>query len=535
MNARGSRNNRNSKSSVKQAKKSVFLPPLPRLGPKVKKCVFLPPLPLLGSKGTKRKAQEQKQKQPLRSSPKAKLASSQRLPLPQRKSKPKLKPSKKRGVFLPPPPKLIRPASKKLASNVFLAKPPLLTTKEKNQDVSTTRTKTPIPKASHPIANPQMGNNNATVTGKPIKQIHLQPVEVAACPVPTSTGDRVIPMRPINSRERHHRGSDRRHEDRDSRNYRNDTDRVAHHKDINYRRAENDRRDGSYREAGNSRSYTRDRRISKRSVKDRDSRRDNIDSRDSREERSRGYSDRDRRHSETDKRHHKNAEARSGGKPASIVKRRDEICKFFRTGHCRRGDNCTFSHDLKSEACLYFRAGNCTLGSACKYSHDPAVVQAAIKAEEDEKLAIIRAAEKEAEKLAAKTPALPPALQAQIDASKELFVTTASSSSGGLETRGYVPTSISDYDIDDQPVVTEKEEDVESVLITPGGHSASSSLLPTPGSMSRTSTYVSPFSRVNSSPLAPPVIPQVVKKVEKIVVEVTPEKKSSWELLKAAQ
>lgn len=48
-----------------------------------------------------------------------------------------------------------------------------------------------------------------------------------------------------------------------------------------------------------------------------------------------------------------------------------ELCKYFKSESCAKGDLCTFSHDLKLETCLFFLKGKCTLGENCKYSHDP--------------------------------------------------------------------------------------------------------------------------------------------------------------------
>lgn len=57
-----------------------------------------------------------------------------------------------------------------------------------------------------------------------------------------------------------------------------------------------------------------------------------------------------------------------------------EICKFFRTGSCSRGEKCLYSHDLKSEACKFLASrGVCGKGDECPYSHDPELIKKAIQ------------------------------------------------------------------------------------------------------------------------------------------------------------
>ena len=54
------------------------------------------------------------------------------------------------------------------------------------------------------------------------------------------------------------------------------------------------------------------------------------------------------------------------------------ICQFFqRTGTCKFGDSCRFSHDVsprhapRSQVCdLFRRTGNCKFGDQCRFSHD---------------------------------------------------------------------------------------------------------------------------------------------------------------------
>ena len=47
-----------------------------------------------------------------------------------------------------------------------------------------------------------------------------------------------------------------------------------------------------------------------------------------------------------------------------------ELCKFFLTGSCHRGNQCTFSHNLGDYPCKYLHAtGSCEKGDICKFSH----------------------------------------------------------------------------------------------------------------------------------------------------------------------
>lgn len=54
----------------------------------------------------------------------------------------------------------------------------------------------------------------------------------------------------------------------------------------------------------------------------------------------------------------------------------DEVCRFYRSGVCRRGDECIYSHDLSREACKHMVQGACLYGERCRFSHDPVVVDA---------------------------------------------------------------------------------------------------------------------------------------------------------------
>ena len=47
-----------------------------------------------------------------------------------------------------------------------------------------------------------------------------------------------------------------------------------------------------------------------------------------------------------------------------------ELCKFFLTGSCHRGAQCTYSHNLSDYPCKYLHAtGSCEKGDLCKFSH----------------------------------------------------------------------------------------------------------------------------------------------------------------------
>jgi len=50
-----------------------------------------------------------------------------------------------------------------------------------------------------------------------------------------------------------------------------------------------------------------------------------------------------------------------------------KVCEFYKKGACKRGDDCTFSHNYKmkqlDEVCRFFLTGNC-LKTNCLFSHD---------------------------------------------------------------------------------------------------------------------------------------------------------------------
>lgn len=56
------------------------------------------------------------------------------------------------------------------------------------------------------------------------------------------------------------------------------------------------------------------------------------------------------------------------------------LCSFFARGRCQRGNNCPFSHETEVKAssktpvrttCIFFARGRCTKGSDCLYLHNP--------------------------------------------------------------------------------------------------------------------------------------------------------------------
>mmetsp|Transcript_18055 Transcript_18055/g.34473 ORF Transcript_18055/g.34473 Transcript_18055/m.34473 type:complete len:362 (-) Transcript_18055:278-1363(-) len=47
-------------------------------------------------------------------------------------------------------------------------------------------------------------------------------------------------------------------------------------------------------------------------------------------------------------------------------------CKFFASGACKRGDECTFTHSFQAPAntvCKFYLNGSCTYGDRCRYDH----------------------------------------------------------------------------------------------------------------------------------------------------------------------
>lgn len=47
-----------------------------------------------------------------------------------------------------------------------------------------------------------------------------------------------------------------------------------------------------------------------------------------------------------------------------------EICKFYKTGSCSKGDDCPFSHNLNNHPCKFIHStGTCKYGDNCEFSH----------------------------------------------------------------------------------------------------------------------------------------------------------------------
>lgn len=53
--------------------------------------------------------------------------------------------------------------------------------------------------------------------------------------------------------------------------------------------------------------------------------------------------------------------------------KKEEVCKFFRSGSCHKGELCTYSHDLKKDACVFYhmKRSGCNKGRDCPFSHAP--------------------------------------------------------------------------------------------------------------------------------------------------------------------
>ncbi|KAJ3278055.1 hypothetical protein HK104_002700 [Borealophlyctis nickersoniae] len=60
----------------------------------------------------------------------------------------------------------------------------------------------------------------------------------------------------------------------------------------------------------------------------------------------------------------------------AIDTRLTKLCRFHKSGTCKSGQFCPYSHDLKLEPCVYhhFRGG-CGKGDTCGYSHDDLTVE----------------------------------------------------------------------------------------------------------------------------------------------------------------
>jgi hypothetical protein len=51
------------------------------------------------------------------------------------------------------------------------------------------------------------------------------------------------------------------------------------------------------------------------------------------------------------------------------LKQKEEICKFYLSGVCQKGEDCIYSHDTKSFPCRFFFLGVCRQ-EKCKFSHE---------------------------------------------------------------------------------------------------------------------------------------------------------------------
>ncbi|XP_066954798.1 uncharacterized protein [Macrobrachium rosenbergii] len=64
--------------------------------------------------------------------------------------------------------------------------------------------------------------------------------------------------------------------------------------------------------------------------------------------------------------------SRNTGPGGSVSGPENVLCRYFKNGVCRKGDNCRFSHDPNdkpSMICRYFLKGACNYGEKCRYEH----------------------------------------------------------------------------------------------------------------------------------------------------------------------
>nr|NP_001121591.1 ziinc finger protein Ci-ZF(C3H)-7 [Ciona intestinalis]FAA00112.1 TPA: zinc finger protein [Ciona intestinalis] len=69
--------------------------------------------------------------------------------------------------------------------------------------------------------------------------------------------------------------------------------------------------------------------------------------------------------------HHKasHRSRREYSKPKKVM----ELCQYYASGVCVHGDNCNYMHDILFFPCKYFHSGTqCYNGDSCKFSHEPA-------------------------------------------------------------------------------------------------------------------------------------------------------------------
>jgi hypothetical protein len=58
-------------------------------------------------------------------------------------------------------------------------------------------------------------------------------------------------------------------------------------------------------------------------------------------------------------------------KPGEQTVGSKNICKFYLTGNCHRGKDCSFNHNLKDYPCKYLHGtGYCDKGEKCRFSHE---------------------------------------------------------------------------------------------------------------------------------------------------------------------
>ena len=62
----------------------------------------------------------------------------------------------------------------------------------------------------------------------------------------------------------------------------------------------------------------------------------------------------------------------ASGNKSPATPQRPEPCKFFQKGKCTKGINCPHLHQKQPQTCTYYeKTGECRYGDNCKYSHPP--------------------------------------------------------------------------------------------------------------------------------------------------------------------